>query len=101
MLGEAPPAADAPATIGHLTVEGLAQFIVAGNLAELSGTRLVEITIAALVADTTYRGQFEKRLLNMLDEIKRAGNVILFIDELHTIMRACHGTKIRGTRRSL
>ena len=78
-----------PAGVGKTAiVEGLAQFIAAGSLAELAGTRLVEITTAALVADTTYRGQFEKRLLNMLDEIKRAGNVILFIDELHTILRA-------------
>jgi len=78
-----------PAGVGKTAiVEGLAQLLAAGTLPELSGMRLVEMSTAALVADTTYRGQFEKRLLNLLDEIKRAGNIILFIDELHTILRA-------------
>lgn len=65
------------------------QAIASGQVADdLKGTRLVELTTAALVADTTYRGQFEERLLKLLDEIKRAGNVIVFIDEIHTILRA-------------
>jgi ATP-dependent Clp protease ATP-binding subunit ClpC len=77
-----------PAGVGKTAiVEGLAQLIATDTLPELSGTRLVEISSSVLVADTTYRGQFEKRLLDMLDEIKRAENIILFIDELHTILR--------------
>ena len=79
-----------PAGVGKTAVvEGLAQAIASGQVADdLKGTRLVELTTAALVADTTYRGQFEERLLKLLDEIKRAGNVIVFIDEIHTILRA-------------
>ncbi|MCK4472785.1 MAG: AAA family ATPase, partial [Anaerolineae bacterium] len=55
---------------------------------ELKDTRLVELPTAGLVAGTTYRGQFEERLLGLVDEVKGAGNVILFIDEIHTILRA-------------
>jgi ATP-dependent Clp protease ATP-binding subunit ClpC len=70
-------------------VEGLATLIASGNIPdELKGSRLVELPMAALVADTKYRGQFEERLLALVDEVKRAGNVILFIDEVHTILRA-------------
>jgi ATP-dependent Clp protease ATP-binding subunit ClpC len=77
-----------PAGVGKTAIiEGLAQLIAAGNLPELAGMRLVEISPSALVADTVYRGQFEKRVLDLLDEIKRAGNVLLFIDELHTLLR--------------
>ena len=70
-------------------VEGLAMLIAAGRIPdELKGTRLVELPVANLVAGTTYRGQFEERLLGLVDEVRRAGNVILFIDEIHTILRA-------------
>jgi ATP-dependent Clp protease ATP-binding subunit ClpC len=79
-----------PAGVGKTAiVEGLAQAIVSGQVADdLKNTRLVELTTAALIADTTYRGQFEERLLKLLDEIKHAGNIIVFIDEIHTILRA-------------
>jgi ATP-dependent Clp protease ATP-binding subunit ClpC len=79
-----------PAGVGKTAiVEGLASFIAAGQIPdELKGSRLVELPMAALVAGTSYRGQFEKRLLELIDEVKRAGNVILFIDEIHTILRA-------------
>jgi ATP-dependent Clp protease ATP-binding subunit ClpC len=79
-----------PAGVGKTAiVEGLAQAIASGQVADdLKDARLVELTTAALIADTTYRGQFEERLLKLLDEIKRAGNIIVFIDEIHTILRA-------------
>jgi ATP-dependent Clp protease ATP-binding subunit ClpC len=70
-------------------VEGLAALVASGTVpAELQGARLVELPMAALVAGTSYRGQFEERLLKLVDEVKQAGDVILFIDELHTILRA-------------
>ena len=70
-------------------VEGLAALIAAGQIPdELKDCRLVELPMAALVAGTTYRGQFEERLLGLVKEVKAAENVILFIDEIHTILRA-------------
>jgi len=70
-------------------VEGLATLIATDQVPnELKGTRLVELPTAALVAGTKYRGQFEERLLRLVDEVKQASNVILFIDEIHTILRA-------------
>jgi len=70
-------------------VEGLAALIAAGQIPdELKGCRLVELPTAALVAGTPYRGQFEERLLGLVKEVKAAENVILFIDEIHTILRA-------------
>jgi len=70
-------------------VEGLAHLIATGRVpGELKGARLVELPMAALVAGTMYRGQFEERLLGLVEEVKRAQNVILFIDEIHTILRA-------------
>jgi len=79
-----------PAGVGKTAiVEGLAVLVAAGGVPdELKGTRLVELPVANLVAGTTYRGQFEERLLGLVDEVKQAGNVILFIDEIHTILRA-------------
>ena len=79
-----------PAGVGKTAiVEGLARLLAAGQIAtELKGTRLVELPTAALVADTKYRGQFEERLLGLVEEVRKAGNVILFIDEIHTILRA-------------
>ncbi len=79
-----------PAGVGKTAiVEGLARLISAGRIPdELKDTRLVELPTAGLVAGTTYRGQFEERLLGLVDEVKQAGDVILFIDEIHTILRA-------------
>jgi ATP-dependent Clp protease ATP-binding subunit ClpC len=70
-------------------VEGLAQEIVDGTAPDIfSGKRLVSLDLAALVAGTKYRGEFEERLKKVIKEIDKAGNVILFIDELHTIIGA-------------
>ena len=70
-------------------VEGLAREIVAGTAPEIfSGKRLVSLDLAALVAGTKYRGEFEERLKKVIKEINKAGNIILFIDELHTIIGA-------------
>ncbi|HEY9173244.1 MAG TPA: ATP-dependent Clp protease ATP-binding subunit [Verrucomicrobiae bacterium] len=70
-------------------VEGLAQEIAAGNIPEiLRDKRLITLDLALMVAGTKYRGQFEERIKAVMDEIRRAKNVILFIDELHTIVGA-------------
>ena len=70
-------------------VEGLAHRIVASDVPEtLEGKRLITLDIAALVAGTKYRGEFEERLKKVIDEIKTAGNCILFIDEFHTMVGA-------------
>ncbi|MDF1567883.1 MAG: ATP-dependent Clp protease ATP-binding subunit, partial [Spirochaetaceae bacterium] len=70
-------------------VEGLAQEIVDGTSPDIfSGKRLVSLDLAALVAGTKYRGEFEERLKKVIKEIDKAGNIILFIDELHTIIGA-------------
>ena len=70
-------------------VEGLAQEIARGNVPELLATkRVVTLDLALMVAGTKYRGQFEERIKAVMDEIKKAKNVILFIDELHTIVGA-------------
>ena len=84
-----------PALIGEpgvgktAIVEGLAQRIVDGDVPEkLLGKRIVALDIAALVAGTKYRGEFEERLKRVIEEEKAAGNCILFIDEMHTIVGA-------------
>jgi len=70
-------------------VEGLAQAISKGDVPELlREKRVVTLDLALMVAGTKYRGQFEERIKAVMDEIKRAKNVILFIDELHTIVGA-------------
>ncbi len=69
--------------------EGLAQKIVEGNIPEiLSDKRVVTLDLSSMVAGAKYRGEFEDRLKKAMEEIRKAGNVILFIDELHTIVGA-------------
>ena len=70
-------------------VEGLAQAIADGRApAHLLGKRVCALDLSAMVAGTKYRGEFEEKLRHVLQEVRRAGNVILFIDELHTIVGA-------------
>ncbi|MBV8365973.1 MAG: ATP-dependent Clp protease ATP-binding subunit [Candidatus Eremiobacteraeota bacterium] len=70
-------------------VEGLAQRIVRGDVPRaLAGKRILALTLAGVVAGTKYRGEFEARLHRMLEELARASDVIVFIDELHTIVGA-------------
>jgi ATP-dependent Clp protease ATP-binding subunit ClpC len=70
-------------------VEGLAQEIAAGDIPELlRDKRVITLDLALMVAGTKYRGQFEERIKAVMDEIRRSKNVILFIDELHTIVGA-------------
>jgi len=70
-------------------VEGLAQSIIAGNVPEiLRGKRLITLDLALMVAGTKYRGQFEERIKAVMEEIKRSQDVIIFIDELHTLVGA-------------
>ena len=70
-------------------VEGLAQKIIDGNIPEiLRGKRVVSLDLPGMLAGAKYRGEFEERLKNTMAEIRRTGNVVLFIDELHTIVGA-------------
>ncbi len=84
-----------PVLIGELgvgktaIVEGLAQRIVGGSAPDvLTGKRVLTLDLASLVAGTKYRGEFEERLKRVMKEILTSGNVVLFIDELHTIIGA-------------
>ena len=84
-----------PALVGEPGVgktaiaEGLAQRMAVGNVPpQLKEKRLVSLNMANLVAGTKYRGEFEERLRDVLAEIKRSGDVILFVDEMHTIVGA-------------
>ncbi len=70
-------------------IEGLAQEISSGIVPEiLADKRLITLDLALMVAGTKYRGQFEERIKAVMDEVRRAKNVIIFIDELHTIVGA-------------
>jgi ATP-dependent Clp protease ATP-binding subunit ClpC len=70
-------------------VEGLAQKIIGNDVPELlTDKRIVVLDLAMMVAGTKYRGQFEERIKAVMNEVRRAGNVILFIDELHTLVGA-------------
>src|SRR5687768_14406384 len=70
-------------------VEGLAQKIMSGEIPEiLADRRIVVLDLAMMVAGTKYRGQFEERIKAVMNEVTRARNVILFIDELHTLVGA-------------
>ena len=70
-------------------VEGLAQKIVSGDVPEiLKGKRVVTMDISGMVAGSKYRGDFEERIKKALDEVKKAEDIILFIDEIHTIVGA-------------
>jgi ATP-dependent Clp protease ATP-binding subunit ClpC len=70
-------------------VEGLAQMVAEGMVPEnLRSKRIVALDLAQMVAGTKYRGQFEERIKAVMNEVKRAKNVILFIDELHTLVGA-------------
>jgi len=84
-----------PALIGEpgvgktAIVEGLAHRIIAGDVPEtLEGKRILTLDMGAVVAGTKYRGEFEERLKKVIDEIKTAGNCVLFIDEFHTMVGA-------------
>ena len=84
-----------PALIGEpgvgktAVVEGLAAAIAEGNAPpHLLGRRVYALDLSAMVAGTKYRGEFEEKLKHVLNEVRRAGNIILFIDELHTIVGA-------------
>jgi ATP-dependent Clp protease ATP-binding subunit ClpC len=69
--------------------EGLAQKIVEGEIPEiLRNKRVVTLDLSSMVAGSKYRGEFEDRLKKVMDEIRKAGNIILFIDEIHTIIGA-------------
>ncbi|KXG74819.1 ATP-dependent Clp protease ATP-binding subunit [Thermotalea metallivorans] len=69
--------------------EGLAQRIVEGNIPEiLRNKRVVTLDLASMVAGAKYRGEFEDRLKKVMEELRKAGNVILFIDEMHTMIGA-------------
>jgi len=70
-------------------VEGLAQAIVRGEVPDnLRKKKLITLDLALMIAGTKYRGQFEERIKAVMDEIKKNGNILLFIDELHTIIGA-------------
>jgi ATP-dependent Clp protease ATP-binding subunit ClpC len=78
-------------------VEGLAQSIIAGNVPEvLKNKRIVILDLALMIAGTKYRGQFEERIKAVMEEIKRSHDVIIFIDELHTITFSWGNTMYRG-----
>ena len=69
--------------------EGLSQMIAAGDVPEtIRGKRVVVLDLSGMVAGSKYRGEFEERIKNVISEVREAGNVLLFIDEIHTIIGA-------------
>ena len=84
-----PALVGAPGVGKTAIAEGLAQRMASGNVPpQLKDKRLISLNMANLVAGTKYRGEFEERLRDVLAEIKRSGDVILFVDEMHTIVGA-------------
>lgn len=84
-----------PALIGEpgvgktAIVEGVAQYLAAGRVPEqLRGKRLFRLDMASIIAGTKYRGEFEERIRDILAEVRRVQNVILFVDEMHTLIGA-------------
>ncbi len=69
-------------------VEGLAQRLIRTDVPELQNKRIISLDLAVLVAGTMYRGQFEERMKNVLQELRRHPEIILFIDEIHSLMGA-------------
>lgn len=70
-------------------VEGLAHAIVSGNVPDnLAKKKLISLDLTLMIAGTKYRGQFEERIKAVMDEVKKHGNILLFIDEIHTIVGA-------------
>lgn len=80
-------------------VEGLAQAIVAGNVpAAIKNKQIISIDISSLEAGTQYRGSFEENIQKLVDEVKKAGNVILFFDEIHQIIGAGNSGDASGSK---
>ena len=73
-------------------VEGLAERLIRTDVPELQNKRIISLDLAVLVAGTMYRGQFEERMKNVLQELRKHPEIILFIDEIHTIMGAGNGS---------
>ncbi len=70
-------------------VEGLAQKVIEGNVPEsIAGKRVVTLDLSGMIAGAKYRGEFEERIKSVMDEVKKAKDIILFIDEIHTIVGA-------------
>ena len=70
-------------------VEGLAQMIAFGDVPEMiKDKRVLTLDLPGLVAGSKYRGEFEERIRQVIDEVRSCGNILLFIDELHTIIGA-------------
>lgn len=80
-------------------VEGLAQAIVAGDVpAAIKNKQIISIDISSLEAGTQYRGSFEENMQKLIDEVKKAGNVILFFDEIHQIIGAGNAGDASGSK---
>ena len=81
-------------------VEGLAQMIVAGEVPDtVLGKRLLSLDMSGMVAGSKYRGEFEERIKKLINEVISVGNIILFVDELHTIIGA--GGAVQRQRRNI
>ena len=73
-------------------VEGLAERLIHTDIPELQNKRIVSLDLAVLVAGTMYRGQFEERMKNVIEELRKHQEIILFIDEIHSLMGAGNGS---------